>query len=58
MKNEINQELLNVLIEIKQFIVDNMDRLPDSQEIRFKATKAINNAEVINNGFDSIISTL
>lgn len=45
MKNEVNKNLLNSLKELRQFIVNNIDVLPDSKSIRLNSLKAINDAE-------------
>ena len=37
-------ELLNACIALRQFIVDNIDKLPDSQDVRLVGLKAIVNA--------------
>ena len=36
------QQLYNALNECRQFIIDNMDALPESKEVRFNALKALN----------------
>ncbi len=37
-------ELLEALKELRQFVVDNINKLPDSETVRFNALKAINKA--------------
>jgi hypothetical protein len=37
-------DLLDACVELRQFIIDNIDKLPDSEKVRLKGLKAIVNA--------------